>query len=242
MARYTPRRIVVILLIFLTLVGVTWGSVMIAAPRVLPHLVQNKLFLVPLLMLASYLLLADALTLDARPSGSSGDGIVRFLAIALKVTGVGTFVVPGVSLLVSMQRPELKGIVLVALFGSGGLFLALLNCDLWYWKSRSPQERERLARARQCSNTSAVGHAQMPLTRAAQETRELSPLLRRVWLAACLVALALPLSACALALLYLDNSDLVTIAGMLAFLGTGGNIGLLLWAPVGTTRTRVRRT
>src|SRR2546427_746589 len=101
MPRYTPSRLALNVLIVIALVGVTWGILFFAAPQTLPNLLQERSLLLPLLILTLYILLADALALDTHQADTTSDGVktprgvLRFLDIATKFTGIATFVVVG---------------------------------------------------------------------------------------------------------------------------------------------------
>ncbi len=101
MQRYTPSRLALAVLIFIALVGVTWGILYFATPQTLPQLLREKSLLLPLLILASYILLADALARDTYRAERTSDsvktsgGVLRFLDMATKFTGIVTFVLVG---------------------------------------------------------------------------------------------------------------------------------------------------
>ncbi|MGZ6285507.1 MAG: hypothetical protein ACXWQ5_19700 [Ktedonobacterales bacterium] len=248
MHRYTPGRLALIAIIVIALMGVTWGILFFAVPQTLPQLLREKSFFLPLLILTGYILLADALALDIYQADKTPDGVntpagvLRFLDVAMKVTGTATFVLVGAGLLMIAQRPEWGSILLVILFGGSGLTLAFFNCLLYYWYSKPLDERLRLRGAPSGQMAPPDSRSQPQLNRASHRTIGLSPLQRRSWLAACLVVLALPLLAFTLVMLYPSNSDVVAIAGIIAFFGGGGDLGLILWAPIPTPRTRRRQS
>lgn len=247
MPRYTPSRLALIVLIVIALVGVTWGILFFAAPQTLPQLLRVRSIFLPLLILTGYILLADALALDIYQADKSPNGVntpagvLRFLDIAIKFTGIATFVLVGAGLLVITQRPEWGSILLVILFGGSGLGLAFFNCLLYCWYSKPLDERLRLRGAPNGQNTPPDRRAQPQLNRASHQTIELSLLQRRFWFAACLIVLALPLLAFTLVLLYPSNSDLVAVAGIIAFFGGAGDLGLIMWAPIPNARARRRQ-
>ncbi len=140
-----------------------------------------------------------------------------------------------------MQRPEWGGILLVTLFGGGGLTLAFFNCSLCYWYSKPLDERLGL-RDTPSHTTPPDNHSQPQISHISHQTIELSLLQRRAWLTACLIVLAIPLLAFTLVLLSPSNSGLVAIAGVIAFFGAGGDIALILWTPIPTPRARRRQT
>lgn len=246
MQRYTPSRVALIVLIVNALVGVTWGILFFMAPQILPQLLREKSFFLPLLILTGYILLADALALDAHGADKASEGvripasILRFLNIAIKFTGTAMFIVAGAALLLITQRPEWGGLLMVMLFGCIGLTLAFFNCSLCYWYSQPLDERRRLRGAPHSPNAPIDTRSQTRVNQARNPGIELSLVQRRSWLAACLIVLALPLLAFTLVLLSPSNSDLIAIAEIIAFFGAGGDLGLIMWAPIRTPRTRRR--
>lgn len=246
MLRYTPSRLALIVLVVIVLVGVTWGTLFFVAPQILPQLLREKSFFLPLLILAGYILLADALALDTHGADKASDGVknptgmLRFLNIAIKFTGTATFVLAGAGLLVITQRPEWGGIYAVILFGGSGLTLAFFNCSLCYWYSKPLDERLRPRGAPNGHNVPPDSRLQPQANRSSHQPIELSSLQRHSWLAACLIVLALPLLAFSLAVLSPSNSDLIAMAEIIAFCGGGGNLGLIIWAPIRAPRARRR--
>lgn len=210
---HTIGRFVIATISFL--IASFWLILTSISPNSLPSAVESKGIAFIPLFIAGFFLLTDLLVWDRTAAPIS---VQHFLGKLIMACSFGTLVVTTGGIAFMAMGQDVAKFVALIFVGGCGLGIAIVDCSLWYVYDTAPKLQVNNAASPRTAGATTIKGMTPSNSRLKASTR-LPAWRRQAWLAACLVAVALPLSAFSLILAQPPGSDWSDTALLLALLG-----------------------